>query len=72
MTQQSFHNQRELEEAAEKFAKQAMSQGLIPSFVIHYFPDSWVFYVETMDSSPFTPEEAYLHLKRMVEEGTDQ
>ena len=68
MAQQPFHNQIELEEEAEKLAKQAMDKGLIPSFVIHYFPDSWVFYIATIDSDAFTPEEAYLHLKKLLEQ----
>lgn len=67
MVQQQFQSRLDLEEKAEALAKEAMQQGLIPSFIVHYFPDSWVFYISTVDSSPFTPEEAYLHLKRMLQ-----
>ncbi len=67
MTQQPFHDQLSLEEKAAQLGRQAMDSGLIPSFVVHYFPDSWVFYIPTMDSQPLTPEEAYLHLKKMLQ-----
>lgn len=66
MVQQSFHDQLGLEEKAAELAKQAMNSGLIPSFVVHYFPDSWVFYIPTIDSDPLTPEEAYLYLQKRL------
>lgn len=69
MEQQPFHDQHSLEEEVEKLGKQAMEQGLIPSFVVHYFPDSWVFYIPTMEhSEPLTPEEAYFRLKQLVKQ----
>ncbi|WP_346294276.1 hypothetical protein [Sphaerothrix gracilis] len=72
MEQQPFHDQLGLEEKAETLAKQAMDQGLIPSFVVHYFPDSWVFYIPDVQSEQLTPEEAYLHLKRMIESSAEK
>jgi hypothetical protein len=66
MNQSASRGQLGLEEKAEKLAKQAMSQGLIPSFVVQYFPDSWVFYIPDMSSDQLTPEEAYLQLKQML------
>lgn len=68
-TEQPFHDQLSLEEKAEQLGKQAMERGLIPSFVVHYFPDSWIFYIPNeQQCSPLTPEEAYLRLKRLVEQ----
>jgi hypothetical protein len=43
--------------------------GLIPSFVVHYFPDTWVFYIPNESKSEaLTPEEAYFRLKKLVEQ----
>ncbi len=62
-----FHDQQTLEEAAQDLGKRAMALGLIPSFVIHFFPDSWVFYIaDEQQSKPLTPEEAYLHLQKLL------
>ncbi|MBD3881874.1 hypothetical protein IFO70_08920 [Phormidium tenue FACHB-886] len=67
MTENEFHDRLSLEEQAEKLGKRAVELNLIPSFVVHYFPDSWVFYIPNeAQSEPLTPEEAYLHLKRLV------
>ncbi|MEH2300171.1 hypothetical protein [Nostoc sp.] len=69
MAQQPFHDQLSLEEQAEKLGKQAVSLGLIPSFVVHYFPDTWVFYIPNENQSEaLTPEEAYLRLKQLVKQ----
>ncbi|MEH2119238.1 hypothetical protein [Nostoc sp.] len=69
MAEQPFHDQLSLEEQAEKFGKQAVSLGLIPSFVVHYFPDTWVFYIPNENQSEaLTPEEAYLRLKQLVKQ----
>ena len=69
MAKQPFHDQLSLEEQAEKLGKQAVSFGLIPSFVVHYFPDTWVFYIpDENQSEALTPEEAYLHLKQLVKQ----
>lgn len=67
MSEHRFHNHLTLEETTQDLAKQAMALGLIPSFVVHYFPDSWVFYInDEKQSEPLTPEEAYLHLKKLL------
>jgi hypothetical protein len=69
MADQQFHDQLSLEEQAEKLGKQAVSLGLIPSFVVHYFPDTWMFYIPNENqSAPLTPEEAYLRLKQLVDQ----
>jgi hypothetical protein len=41
--------------------------GLIPSFVVRHFPDSWEFYIPDETAEQLTPEEAYFHLKRLVD-----
>ncbi|MBW4474122.1 MAG: hypothetical protein KME45_27665 [Stenomitos rutilans HA7619-LM2] len=69
MAEPLFNDQLSLEEQAEKLGKQAVQRGLIPSFVVRYFPDTWVFYIPNeRESEPLTPEEAYLHLKHLVEQ----
>ena len=69
MSEQPSSSQLILEERAEKLGKQALASGLIPSFAVHYFPDSWVFYIPSGNQSePLTPEEAYLRLKKLVEQ----
>jgi len=69
MPEHLFHDQLGLEEQAEKLGKRALKLGLIPSFVVHYFPDTWVFYIpDESESEPLTPEEAYLRLKQLVEQ----
>jgi hypothetical protein len=62
-----FHDEITLAEQTELLAKQAMQLGLIPSFAIHHFPDSWQFYIPDFKSEPLTPEEAYLQLQRLIE-----
>ncbi len=66
-----FSDEIALAECAEELAKQAMQLRLIPSFAIHYFPDSWQFYIPNLDSEPLTPERAYLQLKRQLELNSD-
>jgi hypothetical protein len=69
MSEHSFNDQLSLEERAEEFGKKAMALGLIPSFEIQFFPDSWVFYIpDRQQCEPLTPEEAYLRLKQLVEQ----
>ncbi|QFS52193.1 hypothetical protein [Nostoc sphaeroides] len=69
MAEQPFHDQLSLEEQTEKLAKLALSLGLIPSFVVHYFPDTWIFYIpNSSQSEALTPEEAYFRLKQLVEQ----
>ena len=69
MSEHPFKDQLDLEEEAEKLGKKAMELGLIPSFVIRYFPDTWEFFLPNENNSEaLTPEEAYLHLKKLVEQ----
>lgn len=66
----SFHDEISLAETAEALAKQALQRGLIPSFVVRHFPDSKQFYVPNeTEGEAMTPEEAYLHFKRIVDRG---
>lgn len=69
MTKYQFHDEISLAETAEELGKKAMLLGLIPSFVVRFFPDSRQFYIPNEnESEPLTPEEAYLRLKKLVEE----
>ena len=67
MSTHPFNDEITLAEQAEVLAKRAMKLGLISSFVVHHFPDSWQFYISNQNESPLTPEEAYLKLKKLVE-----
>ena len=66
MKKMPFHDEITLAEQTELLAKQAMQLGLIPSFAIHHFPDSWQFYIPDFKSEPLTPEEAYLRLQHLI------
>jgi hypothetical protein len=67
MTELHFHDEITLAEQAEKLGKQAMKLGLISTFAIHFFSDSWEFYIPNEKDSPaLSPEEAYLHLKKIL------
>lgn len=69
MNQHQFHDELTLSETAEQFGKKALDLGLIPSFVVRYFPDSRQFYIPNEnESEPLTPEQAYLRLKKLVEQ----
>lgn len=71
MNQSQFHDELTLSETAEQFGKKALKLGLIPSFVVRYFPDSSQFYIPNeTESEPLTPEEAYLRLKKLVEQSS--
>lgn len=64
-----FHDETSLADSATELGNQAMKLGLIPSFVVRYFPDSRQFFVPNETASePLTPEQAYLHFKRIVEQ----
>jgi hypothetical protein len=64
-----FHDERSLSQVAEELGNEALALGLIPSFVVRHFPDSKQFYIpDENHSEPLTPEEAYLQLKKMVEQ----
>ena len=68
MNKPPFHDEASLADTATEFGRKAMELGLIPSFVVRYFPDSSQFYIPNEnESEPLTPEEAYLRLKRLVE-----
>lgn len=67
MNEHQFSDQLTLAETAETLGKRAMASGLIPSFVIHYFPDNWVFYIPNeQQSEPLTPEEAYFQFQKLL------
>ncbi|HEY9829892.1 MAG TPA: hypothetical protein V6D26_04890 [Stenomitos sp.] len=68
MDKLQFHDEFTLSETAVKLGKKAMDLGLIPSFVVRYFSDSQQFYIPgEKEAEPYTPEEAYLRLKKLVE-----
>lgn len=69
MSKYQFHDEASLAETAEALGKKAMELGLIPSFTIRYFPDNRQFYIPNEnESQPLTPEEAYMRLKKLVEQ----
>ena len=69
MNKAEFHDEFTLSETAVKLGRKAMGLGLIHSFVVRYFSDSQQFYIPNeTEAEPLTPEEAYLRLKKMVEE----
>lgn len=69
MSKAQFHDEFTLTETAAKLGKKAMDLGLIHSFVVRYFQDSQQFYIpDETTSEPLTPEEAYLRLKKLVEQ----
>ncbi|OUL25175.1 hypothetical protein [Nostoc sp. 106C] len=69
MTAYQFHDEHTLAETAEKLGKKALELGLIPSFVVRYFPDSRQYYIPNeKESEPLTPEEAYMRFKKLVEQ----
>jgi hypothetical protein len=67
MNTQSFNNEISLAEQAEALGRQALKLGLIPSFTVHHFPDSWEFYIPNDKSEALSPEQAYLRLKKLLE-----
>jgi hypothetical protein len=68
MNEHQFRDEITLAERAEDLGRQALKLGLIPSFVVRHFPDSWQFYIPNeTESDPLTPEEAYLQLKKLVD-----
>lgn len=68
MNEGPYHDQHSLEEKAEELGKRAMALGLIPGFVIHFFPDVWEFYVPDEKADPLTPEEVFHQLRQLVED----
>jgi hypothetical protein len=68
MTTYQFHDEYTLAETAEKLGKKALKLGLIPSFVVRYFPDSRQYFIPNeKECEPLTPEQAYMRLKKLVE-----
>jgi hypothetical protein len=67
MTHAKFTDEINLAEQAEALGHRALTMGLIPSFVVRHFPDSWEFYIPDETANALSPEEAYLHLKELVE-----
>lgn len=70
MKEHPYYDQLSLEEKAVELGKKAMELGLIPSFVVRYFPDIWEFYIPNQTSDSLTPEEAYHQFKRLVEQSS--
>lgn len=71
MSNNPFNDEISLAEQAEALGKKALKLGLISSFVVHHFPDSWEFYIpDKSKSQALSPEEAYLHLKNLVEKSS--
>ncbi len=69
MSAYQFHDEYTLSETADKLGKKALDLGLIASFVVRYFPDSRQYYIPNEnESEPLTPEEAYMRLKKLIEE----
>jgi hypothetical protein len=67
MNHPQFTDEITLAAQAEKLGETALMMGLIPSFVGRHFPDSWEFYIPDETAPQLTPEEAYLHLKQLVD-----
>lgn len=67
MSKYQFHDELSLAETAEQLGEKAMKLGLIPSFVVRHFPDSRQYYIPDEKSELLTPEQAYLHFKKLVE-----
>jgi len=63
----TFTDEITLAEQAENLGRMALSMGLLPSFVVRHFPDSWEFYIPDETVNRLTPEQAYLHLKQLID-----
>jgi hypothetical protein len=72
MSEYKFHDEYTLAEVTDKLGKKALQLGLIPSFVVRYFPDCREYYIPNeKESQALTPEEAYFRLKKLVENAND-
>lgn len=72
MHEYEFHDEYSLAEVADRLGKKAVQLGLIRSFVVRYFPDCRQYYIPNeIDSPALTPEEAYLRLKKIVEQAEE-
>jgi hypothetical protein len=69
MSRVPFYDEASLSETAAKLGQKAIRAGLIPSFVVRYYPDSCQFFIpDERQSEPLTPEQAYMRLKRSLEQ----
>jgi hypothetical protein len=67
MSNNPFNDELTLAKQAEELGEKALAQGLIPSFVVRHYPDSWQFFVPNeTEAEPMTPEEAYLAFKKLL------
>ncbi|WP_416675008.1 hypothetical protein [Egbenema bharatensis] len=63
-----YHDELSLSDAAEEWGKKAVQSGLIPSFVVRHFADSSQFYIPDEHHEPLTPEQAYMQLRKLIEQ----
>lgn len=63
-----FHDELSLSDAAEELGKKALQLGLIHSFVVRHFADSSQFHIPDEHQEALTPEQAYMHLKVLIEQ----
>jgi hypothetical protein len=69
MSEYQFHDEYTLAEVTDKLGKKALQLGLILSFVVRYYPDCRQYYIPNeKESEAFTPEEAYMRLKKLVQQ----
>jgi hypothetical protein len=69
MSEYQFHDEYTLAEVTDKLGKKALQLGLIPSFVVRYYPDCRQYYIPNeTESEAFTPEQAYMQLKKLVQQ----
>ena len=69
MSEYQFHDEYTLAEVTDKLGKKALQLGLIPSFVVRYYPDCRQYYIPNeIESEAFTPEQAYMRLKKLVQQ----
>ncbi len=67
MNNNQFSDEIAIAERAEEQGKMALKLGLLPSFVVHYFPDNCQFYIPNEnESAPLNPEQAYNQLRRLI------
>lgn len=66
-----FHDTITLSEEAEKLGKKAVQLGIISGFTVQVFSDCWLFTISNSNdqkSKLMTPPEAYLRLRKLVEQ----
>ncbi|MGB3755864.1 MAG: hypothetical protein WBA07_05750 [Rivularia sp. (in: cyanobacteria)] len=63
-----FHDGNSLADVTDELGKQALKLGLIPSFTVRFFADSREYFIAHDEKSEaLTPEEAYLHFKKLLD-----